>query len=382
MGRRNSRTPHVNQKIAGFMTAGSDHLHYNLCVILQKGKVVPASNADIVLKTTKASDGTYTFRHAGQTHRIKTLKGKLGSGASASVRPGTFTDNGSTYDIAIKVSKSKSKSTITENVGELAMHLRVYCALNERTEADKAGVACVPRPFFIADLSGAGLAIGMSGMRTTLAQGIASRADGKEQIAFLRKTFRSVALALAHLQSEFQFMHGDLHNANVMNVETDTPCIIDFGMSSATDPDDAKKRRLTDTRYRTTGFVASLDLLTLITSTRDDLSKVKDYSSAMWCDRIVGDFWTSVQSDVQATSSSKRKNKYKVENVVREAQRSIREDGSLPSYTHHLLYQDAKGIRYPPTVPSKFEASLKKAGSSAPKVTADFRKHLVRVRRS
>lgn len=355
-----------------------DRLHYDLCVTLKRGRFVP-ENA-LVESGKKSRDGFY-FMHEDEQHDIR-LGERIGLGASGTVRKGTFTDNGALYELAVKINNKRRVHNSDDDVRETAMQLRAFCAIDELTRAKREGMACVPRPYFIIDIPGVGRTIGMQQLQSTLLDGLYQCDSGAAQIKLLRKVLHSVAHALEFLQSKFEFMHGDLHPGNVMNVHSSVPCIIDFGMAStkytppprrpksgserwgrppigrASEPVDKHPERLcADGRYEKTGFVPCLDMLTLITCVREDLALAGDMSAAVWCDRLIAPFWTSVKKDFMRREGT-RHFAYGTENMFKRMIKMMKIKGRLPGYTHHLLYEDAKGLTFQATVPKEFKTLL------------------------
>lgn len=354
-------------------------LHYDLCAVMKtRGGRSTRTETGVWdrLLERGVSNGPgrgFHFTHGGLRHDVR-IRNKIGVGASGIIRNGTFDDGGSgaSFPIAVKVNKvRRDDPRREEDLRELAIHVETFCALQSLSDATRRGWACIPRPFFLVDVPRTGRVIGMDRLSVTLADGLYRQPSAEGQIRLLYHVFQSVATTLEYLQAKFRFMHGDLHSANVMNVETGVPCIIDFGMASVAHRRKGRgaqceeERVCADDRYEGVGFVPCLDLLTLVTCVREDLGHAGDTTAAAWCDSFVRPFWDDLEYRVFDTTNhaNKTRSPYRTETIADRVRKSVKMR-HRPSYSHHLLYEDSGGIDYRPTTPTQFLRDLRTKGTT------------------
>jgi serine/threonine protein kinase len=178
-----------------------------------------------------------------------------------------------------------------------------------------------------------------------------------KQIEWLRTALMKLCKLLVLLQKDVSFMHGDMHGENIMVRNNHDIFIIDFGMSSATF---SKRRLITSKRYTRVPFHSQLDLLTLMTSLREDFALSKHFTAAAWCGSFVQPFWTIVRD---AVVSGKQTNlPFGALKTVRTALNEISTSGEV-YYAHHLLYEDIGRVAYSECEPSTMLKRLQTATS-------------------
>ena len=310
---------------------------YDLCEVIEgvrsledRGKLFPRA-----AKTTAGKSvlrGRYRF--GDQTFSVQSL---LGGGEYGRVMKGTF----GTRPVVIKRNVDVE---LREDVNETIVQTRLHCFLRDKgyTQAD---VARVPEAIFAAFVPGFGRVLGMEGVESSLLDRV-ERAPASSQVALLRDALLKVCRLLIVLQKEFRFMHGDLHGENVMTKGSDV-YVIDFGMSSARFK--REPRMVTSERYDGVRFHSQLDLLTLITSLREDLGLSKHRQAAAWCDSYVGAFWTTVREGLW--SGKRGKLPFGARRTVKNATEEIQRSGEV-YYAHHLLYEEIGRVSFPPCEPA------------------------------
>lgn len=268
--------------------------------------------------------------------------GKLvAKGASGRIYEGTF----GVRPVVVKVNVGVP---VEEDVNEALMQTRLYCHLRDRKGGIPPGAARIPETVFAATVTGVGRVLGMAKVGTPLLADVQGRRSSSEQVGALRKALTQVAKLLVVLQDDVSFVHGDLHGENVM-IQGDGAFLIDFGMSSARFG--RNPRMVTNDRYAGVRFHRHLDLLTLLTSLREDLALKHCTAAASWCDARVRPFWDTVRGGLFA--GSRRALKYGAQKTVRTARAEIESSGEI-YYAHHLLYEEIGRVSYPPCDPRVF----------------------------
>jgi serine/threonine protein kinase len=252
------------------------------------------------------------------------------------------------------------------------MQTMLHCFLEEHKLLPKA-CARIPRTFFSARVPKQGRVIGMEIVDHNLLTHVSGLQDAVRQIAFAKKALQRVASLLQILQTELKFMHGDMHGENIMI--RDKPFdvfIIDFGMSSIRAPKNLPGQRgrtvcgriLTDDRYAKTPFNTHLDLLTLLTALREDLSLSGHHGVARWCSTFVAPYWDVVRKGL-LSGKVRQKLNFGAEHTVRSARQELRTSGEI-YYAHHLLYNAIGKVSFPLCSPENFQKSLKERHVPSP----------------
>lgn len=311
---------------------------YDLCKIIEaveshedRGCLFP--NARKLTPGTSVMRGRYLFA----TDNEFSVQSVMGSGEYGRVMTGTFGNR----NVVIKRNVNVS---MREDVNEAIMHTRLYCYMRSFAPGDANHMARIPEAIFAASVTGFGRVLGMERMEIPLLQHI-QRTATPAQIRLLKGVLMKICELLVVLQRKFSFMHGDLHGENVMVRGTDV-FLIDFGMSSATF--DCRPRMVTSTRYEGVPFHPHLDMLTIMTSLREDLGISKHNGVAAWCGSFVDPFWKTVHTAVLRNSRAKLP--YGAQKTVRIARGEILSNGEV-YYAHHLLYEDIGRVSYPPCDP-------------------------------
>lgn len=316
---------------------------YDLC------RAVDGAPSDAALfpAARAASAGAFEF----WTPPVRIVVGQaIGRGKAAAIYRGTFGGAAA----AIKVNDPR-RVPLRADAAEVRLQARLYCHLRDRGRLGAGGAARVPEPLFAARLPGVGRALGMERVECCLLARVHGLRAPRAQVAQLRAALGAVARLLAVLQADFRFMHGDLHGANVMLGARDAVYLVDFGMASV-----ARRgggRDVADERYAGVAFHPHLDLLTLVTSLREDLALGGDEAAARWCDGFVRPFWDAVRAGLAGAARPA----FGARHTVRSARRALAEHGEV-YYAHHLLYEDAGGVRYPPCSPRGLLRALDEAG--------------------
>lgn len=309
-------------------------LFYSLCKVVEALR----SERDFpkVFETASRTGARYAFADVHFS-----IGKKIGSGSYGAVFQGEFGHGASSIKIAIKVNKPQ-KVSIADDAAEVVVQTHLYCHVRDHLGAAAAKAAArVPQPFFAAHVPARGRAIGMEMLDGSLIS-VARRRDTR----FLQASVGKVARLLQFLQRDLRFMHGDLHDENVM-LRGDEVFLVDFGMSSLQMP---RHRRLyTDDRYEGMGGNPYVDLLTLLSSLREDLAEDGNIGASRWCDSIVRPFWDVVKRGIR--DGGRTPTRYGARGVVAAALDELRARKTI-DYAHHLLYEDARDVRYPPTSPA------------------------------
>ena len=342
----------------------AEKLFYDLCDVLEtlKGKRNAVTKIFAPAKPVKGN--RYSFSNGAEEFEIKEM---IGKGANGAVFNGMF---GTKLKVAIKVNKPK-KVALKTDAEEIAMQTRLYCHVRDHmsNSTRKIGhvsmatqVAKIPIPYFAVSMADKGRVIGMERVDENLRKYVISLKTEKERIVALKDAFTRLAKLLYFLQTELQFMHGDFHGENAMIRHSPYDVyLIDFGMSSLKLPD-AEGRTITDTRYKRMKFNPYLDLLTLITSLREDLAMKGLLVSSRYCDQIISPFWDTVRAGLKG----KRSHKYGTKHTIRTALGELSYSGEV-YYAHHVLYQEAENIHYPACSPLGLLRALDKIDMNPPK---------------
>lgn len=276
---------------------------------------------------------------------------KLGSGSYGDVFVGTLAAKAGRHDIVLK--KSRRDASLLD---EAAMQVKVFCEVQRhgfstsiQGVVDMHDAARIPRPLVAVSVQGSHL-LGMERAETTVVSHVKP-----DKIDAFDVCVRQLANTILFLQHRLDFMHGDLHSMNVM-MRTGTDrrpyvYVIDFGMSSIQDPQNRSKRIVTDRRFDDMPFNASLDLLTFLTCMREDLVYDAPRIVAL-IDIIIGPFWSEVQ---RGMDDPKAKLKYGARDTCTYAtkfQNYLLQRGGSNYYSHHVLYESNRSIKYPATTPT------------------------------
>lgn len=311
---------------------------YDVCTSV---KTFPVARQ--LTKDTFCIRGSPTFR-IGR----KIAEGRYGVIFDGSLYRGTLGE----VPIAIKRNKSDE---ISKSTAEVEMQIRLYCHhVSERPQGLPGG-AFLPKTFFAAMVPHFGHVIGMERVDESLIDRLQRGGGASPRV--LEGALDKVSSLLRCLQDDLEFMHGDLHCGNVMFRKNDV-ILVDFGMSSA-HFQDTERRTVADTRYNGVSFNPHLDLLTLVTSLREDLGTAGKMALAATCDAIVAPFWDAVREGLREALSSgtvPRDIPYKAAHTVASALAAWRKKGKF-YYAHHLLYQKIGDVEYPPCHPRTFQAS-------------------------
>jgi tRNA A-37 threonylcarbamoyl transferase component Bud32 len=239
-----------------------------------------------------------------------------------------------------------------EDMHEALMQARLYCHLRD-TGQTGAHLAHVPEAFFAATLPDLGRVLGMQRVDVPLLR----FAGEQRSIQPLRDVLHKVCELLVVLQRDLAFMHGDLHGENVMLVGKEV-FLIDFGMSSARFG--SQRRMTTDVRYDGVRFHPQLDLLTLLTSLREDLAEARRPALASWCGAFVDPFWKVVRDGIVYHRPSR---KYGAHQTVRVGLDTLAKDDEI-YYAHHLLYEEIGRVNYPDCDPRRMRTLLARVPTS------------------
>lgn len=288
--------------------------------------------------------GTYDF---AQDEARFSLGRVLGGGATGRIYEGTF----GVRPVVVKVNQGV---TLREDVNEALMQTRLYCHLLPNVD----NVARVPETLFAATVPHLGRVLGMARMDRSLLAHVGALTTPRAQRAALYDALCQVARLLVILQNDLTFMHGDLHGENVMCRGRDI-YVIDFGMATARF-DRHTPRMVTNDRYHRVPFHPHLDMLTLLTALREDLSLNGHAAAAAWCGAYVQPFWDTVRAGLFSGKVSP-KLRYGAHRTVRVARDEISSSGEI-YYAHHLLYEDIGPVWFPPCDPRIF---LKRASPHA-----------------
>lgn len=270
---------------------------------------------------------------------------RVGTGANGTVYVGTYGND----DSQIVIKRTRRGVSLGECAEELRLQVIVFCEFRKsaagasiRGAVDMGNSARIPKPIFAGRLSDGAAIIGMERADQNLLDYLAQIEDDP---AVFAHCMRQLATLLLFLHMTLKFMHGDLHDENVMIRHTighsarPTVFLIDFGMSSVSMPAKRVPRICTDERYRGVPFNPSLDLLTILTSIREDVTSTAPRIAA-WCDMIVAPFWEEVHRGLMGKRSNLRFGARK----TADAARDMRADGVY--FSHHLLYENNPGIRF------------------------------------
>jgi len=349
--------------------------------------------------------------HSGAYHFLETerftIDDKLGEGANGAVYTGTFGDANLArpLHIAVKINKAGRVSKRAE-IEEVLMQTRLYCyardhwARAQRTvkrTVDLSDAAHIPIPYFAVALPGnVGRAIGMERVHKTLPTYVHGLRSHAAQIDALHDAFAQIARLLYFLQHELEFMHGDMHGENIMvRLERDAPpqfYVIDFGMSSTSRhlADDATRRPriITDSRYDGMTFNAYLDLLTCVTSVREELGLAGDLAASRWCDEIVAPYWDTVRRQLAASLERKGRpraasaraaragyGRFGAARAVQSADAMLQRKGEI-YYAHHLLYENAEKLHFPPCSPLGLLRTLDRMDHDVPPPAQPYRRRV------
>lgn len=325
-------------------------LPYDLC------KLVDDAKSDVFPRAKRHGSA---FEFWEPPERV-TLGQQINKGSTGRIFHGTF----GTRAVAIKVNNPYKVSLKTDE-NEVRMQTRLYCHMLEKKGLGPT--ARIPTTYFAATIPTLGRALGMERMDRSLMAHLTKKTTGDlAQISFLKNAMDKVASLLAVLQRDLKFMHGDLHGENVMVGDSPlTIYLIDFGMSSIATGRWGGKRMVTDDRYLGAPFNSHLDLLTLLTSLREDLALAKHKKAAQWCNRFVEPFWSTVRNGL-FSGMVRGKLRYSAQETVRVARDEIKDNGEI-YYAHHLLYEDIGKVSFPPCAPKAF---LKALASQKGTVTA------------
>jgi hypothetical protein len=320
---------------------------YELC-----RAIAAARTDDEVFPQATASGSGFAF----WSPAVRVAVGKeIARGAAGVVYHGTFDG----VPVALRV--SHRGATVRTDAAEVRLQTKLYCHVRDRPRALAAGAARVPETLFAARIPKLGRALGMQRVERTLLAHVRALRTPRAQIAALRAALRSVAQLLAVLQADLRFMHGDLHGGNVMVGERGAVFVIDFSMSSV-----ARRgggREITDDRYEAAPFNAHLDLLTLLTSLREDLALSGHEAAARWCDGFVRPYWDAVRAGLAA--GWRAAVPFGARATVRSAIGELEESGEI-WYAHHLLYEEFGRAHYPPCSPQGLLRALARPRSPSP----------------
>ena len=315
---------------------------YDLCKIIESIKS-HEDHKQLFPRASKATKGLTTLRGKYNfDNQVFSITSSLGKGASGRVMKGFF-------GIRPVVVKRNVNVPFQEDVNESIMQTRLYCFLKQ--EGVSKNIAQIPEAIFTASIPGFGRVLGMEGVDTSMLEYVKSL-KSSDQIPWLRSAIARVCRLLILLQKRFSFMHGDMHSENIM-IRGDDVFLIDFGMASA--KFDKHPRLITNTRYEKVRFHSQLDLMTLLTSLREDLGIVHHDKAAAWCGSFVNPYWDVVRKGVLETPNSKLP--YGARRTVRTAIDEINTNGEV-YYAHHLLYEDIGRVSYPPCEPQNLLSLL------------------------
>jgi len=281
--------------------------------------------------------GKYTF-----DDQVFSIASSLGKGSSGRVMKGFF----GTRPVVVK---RNVKVPFEEDVNETIMQTRLYCFLKQ--EGVGKNIAQIPEAVFTASIPGFGRVLGMEGVDMSMLEYVQSLRTS-DQIPWLRSAIERICRLLILLQKQFSFMHGDMHSENIM-IRGDDVFLIDFGMASA--KFNKHPRLITNSRYQKTRFHSQLDLMTLLTSLREDLGISHHDKAAVWCGSFVEPYWNVVRKGVLKYPNSKLP--YGARRTVRTAIDEINSSGEV-YYAHHLLYEDIGNVSYPPCEPRNLLSRL------------------------
>ena len=311
---------------------------YDLCAIIQTIHS-PEDRHRLFQRARKVTPGTAVLRGRYRFEEEEfSVQSVLGGGESGRVMRGTF-------GARTVVIKRNVNVAMREDVNEAIMQTRLYCYLKEHGHMTNRDIALVPEAVFTASIPGFGRLLGMEPVDTPLLAHVQQLKTPSAQVRSLRGALVKVCQLLVILQEKLSFMHGDLHGENVMVRGSDV-FLIDFGMSSARF--DHSPRMRTSARYDGIPFHTQLDLMTLLTSLREDLGLSGHDEIAAWCGAFVDPFWDTVRT---ALLNGTRTNlPYGAQKTVRTALDEISSSGEV-YYAHHLLYEDIGRVSYPPCEP-------------------------------
>lgn len=337
---------------------------YDLCRLAEDPHNDPK---DLFPPSRKVHGRSFQFWNPAVRFR---LGKELGKGAYGTIYHGTF----GTQPVAIKVNNPKQVLLKTD-ADEVRMQFRLHCHMNAAAQRQRT-MAAIPKTYFAARVPASGRALGMERMDRNLLAHVQRQPTAQRQIDVLHDALLRLARLLQVLQHDLRFMHGDLHGENVMvRDEPYEVYLIDFGMASMDAVPGARRRRdVTDARYEDVPFHPHLDLLTLLTSLREDLALSKHTQAAQWCDDFIRPFWDVVLNGLYSGTVRKRM-RYRAQHTVQSARDEIRESGEI-YYAHHLLYDAIGAVTYRPCSPSGLQKAL---GRSPRRVRTNEKNWHVRI---
>ena len=336
----------------------------------------------------------YVFRteSLGVQHKVGFTLRSVVEHDTHGLRDGTFTDRG-TLPVTIKVFAGYGNGEIDAR-REVELQTRLFCHLRREGFAlvrSSGPMARIPKPYFAAtiprpsrDLFGMEHAgVPLHAYMARVADDEETPAEARAAIARLAGMVRSLATLLGHLQRTFALWHGDLHTGHVMVRETSgSPVcfLVGFGMSSYDPTRHApihNRRIYVSKRYVRSGGLTSTshDLLMLLTDATESFARSGKWRASLWCAQIVLPFWRAFKAEMAlrswyGTNQVPEWSSYRAESVSDSAERrlgvaqSYRKNGRLHyrfgrvEYAHHLLYEAAMGVRYPPTEPEALVAYI------------------------
>jgi tRNA A-37 threonylcarbamoyl transferase component Bud32 len=329
---------------------------YDLCRIVHD-----TEDASALFPTARRQGrgGTYTFWDPPVSFA---LDKQLGKGSYGLVYHGRFKSK----SVAVKINK-KGKVPLATDANEVRMQARLSCHLRSVRSA-RGAMARVPETYFSVTTE-RGRALGMERVDSSLLAHLLAR-KGDDQVRVLREAVRQIAALLVVLQDDLKFVHGDLHGENAMvrgGSASFQVYLIDFGMSSTQGPQGRRAERvLTDTRYEGVPYNKHLDMLTLLTSLREDFGTAmpKRVAAAEWCDQFVAPFWDVVRKSLFSGTARPGRLRYHAEHTVLAARDELKESGEI-YYAHHLLYNDIGNVAVQRCAPKAVLRALK-AGQDKP----------------
>ena len=330
---------------------------YDLCKIIET-VTSHEDHARLFPRASKQTSGTSVLRgrYRFLTDQEFSVQSVMGGGEYGRVMKGTF----GRRDVVVKRNVNVS---MREDVNEAIMQTRLYCHLKD----DVRDMARIPETIFAATVPGFGRVLGMQRMDAPLIKHVQSTPPAA-QIRRLREALLKVCKLLLVLQTDFSFMHGDLHGENIM-IRGEEVFLIDFGMASA--KFDRHPRTITSDRYEGVRFHSQLDLLTLMTALREDLGLSHHEKVAAWCGAFVDPFWTIVRKELLENGGMARtKLPYGARKTVRKAREEILSSGEV-YYAHHLLYEYIGRVSYAPCHPRNMIRRLGEARPTPTPVTQE-----------